>query len=461
MFKVLTLNTFDDKGSAQQHIYYFQSQTGSLMGNDPVRTRLFISTLNGVAFEWFRKLPKGSITCWDDLEALFLSRFFEEEADINMHTLLLTKQKEGELVKDFIERFRELAMRSRSSMTPETLVETCRHNFLTPILVQIGVVECKTWKQLQKHGQTAQELVALVKAEEKNYRTPRGGGPPPRRNQDPPVKKETLAADMQQASTSRPTGGGFIDRSQVKYSFKDDKVEALFKMFDKGGQLKLPEPRNPEDVGKTDDPRYCLYHRALGHPTKTCWSLKDKLQALVDAGALRLKTEQKTATANMTSCIQFGRSPPTPIAVYPIHAVEMRIINSDTHRQREKGLFRTTLPGGGAMWIHPDLLHEVTRWTAISRKKSRDKTKQANVIIASSIEPDSDANSLTGSEDEEEVLAAGFTKPLTAATRSGQPYMRNYDDAPVQQLELPQELVLEPVEQPKTMPEKPKEVRYN
>src|SRR4051812_19400911 len=338
---------------------------------------------------------KRLIICWDDLEALFLSRFFEEKADINMHTLLLTKQNEREMVKDFIERFRELAMRSRSGMTPETLVETCRHNFLTPILVQMGVVECKTWKQLQEHGQTAQELVALVRAEEKNNRTPRGGGPPPRRNQDPPVKKETLAIDTHQASTSRPTGGGFVDRSQVKYSFKDDKVEALFKMLDKGGQLKLLETRNPEDVGKTDDPRYCLYHRALGHPTKSCWFLKDKLQALVDAGALRLKTEQKTATANMTSCIQFGRSSPTPIAVHPIHAVEMRIINSYPHRQQEKGLIRTTLPGGGAMWIHPDLLDEVTPWTTVFRQKSRGKTKQANVIIASSIEPDSDVNSLT------------------------------------------------------------------
>src|SRR3954469_3286849 len=86
----------------------------------------------GVAFEWFRKVPKGSITCWDDLKALFLSHFFEEEEDINMHTHLLTKQKEGELVKDFIKRFQELIMR-RSGMTPETLVETCRHNFLTPI----------------------------------------------------------------------------------------------------------------------------------------------------------------------------------------------------------------------------------------------------------------------------------------------------------------------------------------
>src|SRR3954464_11204659 len=139
-------------------------------------------------------------------------------------------------------------------------------------------------------------------------------------------------------------------------------------MLDKGGQLKLPEPRNPEDVGKTDDPRYCLCHRALGHPTKSCWSLKDKLQALVDAGALRLKTEQKTATANMTSCIQFGQSPLTPIAVYPISAVEMRIINSDPHRKQEKGLVCAAIHWGGTIWIHPDLLDEVSLWITVSRK---------------------------------------------------------------------------------------------
>src|SRR5438270_4648717 len=110
-----------------------------------------------------------------------------------------------------------------------------------------------------------------------------------------------------------------------------------------------------------------VYTLGLGHPTKSCWSLKEKLQALVDAGALRLKTEQKTATANMTSCIQFGQSPPTPSAVYHITAVEMRVINSDPPRPQKKGLVHTTLPGGGAMWIHPDLLDEVTPWTTVSR----------------------------------------------------------------------------------------------
>src|SRR5213075_2331780 len=100
------------------------------------------------------------------------------------------------------------------------------------------------------------------------------------------------------------------------------------------------------------------------------------------------------------------------------------------HRQQEKGLVRTTIPGGGIMCIHPDLLDEVSPWTTVSRKKSRGKTKQANVIIASTIEPDSDVNSLTDSNEEGEVLAAVVAGPLAAATRSGQPYLRNYDNAP-------------------------------
>src|SRR3954467_12401810 len=163
----------------------------------------------------------------------------------------------------------------------------------------------------------------------------------------------------------------------------------------------------------------------------------------------------------MTSCIQFGQSPPTPTAVYTIPAVEMRVINSNPHRQQEKGVVRTTIHGGGTMWIHPDFLDEVIPWTTVSRRKSKGKTKQANVIIASAIEPDSDVNSLTDSEEEEEVLTASVAGPLVAATRSGQPYLRNYDDAPVQQLEPSQESVTEPAEQPKATPEKPKEVRYN
>jgi len=39
------------------------------------------------------------------------------------------------------------------------------------------------------------------------------------------------------------------------------------------------------------------------HPTSRCFALKDKIQALVDAGVLTLKSEQKKVTANMVTLI--------------------------------------------------------------------------------------------------------------------------------------------------------------
>src|SRR4051812_44285410 len=90
-----------------------------------------------------------------------------------------------------------------------------------------------------------------------------------------------------------------------------------------------------------------------------------------------------------------------------------------------EGTCFSAYPWGWTMWIHPDLLDEILSWTTVSRKKSRGKTKKANVILASTTEPDSDVNSLTNSEEEEEVLAASVTRPLAAATRSGQLYLRN------------------------------------
>jgi len=60
-FKPLTLHKYDGKSSPNQYIYYFRSQTGNVIDNDAIMVRLFISTLKGVAFDWFRSLPPSSI----------------------------------------------------------------------------------------------------------------------------------------------------------------------------------------------------------------------------------------------------------------------------------------------------------------------------------------------------------------------------------------------------------------
>jgi len=109
-FKAPTLQAFDDKGSPNQHIYYFKSQIGNVISNDAILVCLFIGTLKGIAFEWFMKLSEGSIKKYGDLEKLFLTCFFEDDSKLIMPTLRATRQWKREQVKAFIERFQNMAL---------------------------------------------------------------------------------------------------------------------------------------------------------------------------------------------------------------------------------------------------------------------------------------------------------------------------------------------------------------
>jgi len=144
-FKAPSLHTFDSKGSPNQHIYYFKSQTGNVVSKDAIFARLFISTLKWVAFEWFIKLSASSINTWADLEKLFLAHFFEDDSEISVTILLAAKQKKEESIKSFVKRFWSMALYCPSNMTQSTLVDACRHSLQTFVLVKMGVTECRSW----------------------------------------------------------------------------------------------------------------------------------------------------------------------------------------------------------------------------------------------------------------------------------------------------------------------------
>ena len=143
-FKPPTLHTYDGKSSRNQHIYYFRSQTGNVIDNDAIMDRLFIRTLNGVAFDWFRSLPSSSINSWIDLETRFLSRFYEDDTKVTMDKLFSTVQKGGESVREYIKSFCNLSLMCLAGMPLPMLLQTCRHNFLDKIEVRIGVVKAHT-----------------------------------------------------------------------------------------------------------------------------------------------------------------------------------------------------------------------------------------------------------------------------------------------------------------------------
>ena len=107
-------------------------------------TRLFIGTLKGVAFEWFRSLPANSINSWLNLETRFLSRFYEDDTEVTMGKLLSAVQEGGEFVRDCIERFYNLSLMCPAGMSLPMLFQTCKHNFLDQVEVRMGAVKAHT-----------------------------------------------------------------------------------------------------------------------------------------------------------------------------------------------------------------------------------------------------------------------------------------------------------------------------
>ena len=105
------------------------------------------------------------------------------------------------------------------------------------------------------------------------------------------------------------------------------------------------------------------------------------------------------------------------------------MINMDPHHQQEKGLIPILTPQGKVMWVHLDLV-DSQQWTTVTSRTSKGKAKASscNVVCASSREAETAVPSLTDSEEETTVLAAEPNKPLVVETRSGQSYLKKYNE---------------------------------
>ena len=87
-----------------------------------------------------------------------------------------------------------------------------------------------------------------------------------------------LSGDVQ----SKAKKSGFNNQeskfSLKQYSFKDEHVVTIFYLLHKANKLKLPDAWRPNEIGRTNDPKYCLFHKMIHHPTDKCFVLKDRFK---------------------------------------------------------------------------------------------------------------------------------------------------------------------------------------
>nr|ABD63089.1 hypothetical protein 17.t00016 [Asparagus officinalis] len=103
-------------------------------------------------------------------------------------------------------------------------------------------------------------------------------------------KTPTTVVDVNQTSQqqSQRQQNSSDPRLQKEYSFKDEDVPAIFETLLENNKIKLSPITNQEEADNTADPKYCAYHRRILHPTKACFTLKNSIQTLVEAGVITL-----------------------------------------------------------------------------------------------------------------------------------------------------------------------------
>ncbi|KAM1717862.1 hypothetical protein ACFX11_025651 [Malus domestica] len=107
---------------------------------------------------------------------------------------------------------------------------------------------------------------------------------------------------------------------QKTYPFPDSDVDAMLDDLLEKKVIELPECKRPEEMNRTNDPRYCKYHRIVSHHVGKCFVLKELIMKLAQQGRIELDLEDTAATH--TTTVAFGSFDPVPLQTTPDHSYQ-------------------------------------------------------------------------------------------------------------------------------------------
>ncbi|KAM2162439.1 hypothetical protein ACFX1Q_040230 [Malus domestica] len=307
-------------GSPQEHLAHFYSACGETSQSDPLLVQQFVQSPKGSAFTWYTQLEPGSILTWDDMQRAFLAQFVSSKKKATLRDLAQTTQRLGESASEFITRWRSLNLQCMEKISEFSAVQICYNNLIPEIATFVGIAEPRTFDELVSQASNVEKQMSrknvigkMIQDLEKKSDTKK------RDNKRMPKKGDSMATFVKVNKKSdnvkrkEETKGtrrlSLKERKEVKYSFDDEDVGTIFDELFAAKMIMLPEPKRPAEVNKTDDPKYCRYHRLISHTIEDCYILKDIIQEKINKHEIEVDSSSKhqTATSNMIE----GKSTPS------------------------------------------------------------------------------------------------------------------------------------------------------
>ena len=161
------------------------------------------------------------------------------------------------------------------------------------------------------------------------------------------------------------------EMEEKTYPFLDANVRGMLEDLLEKNVIKLPECKRLEEMGRTNDPKYCMYHRVISHPMEKCFVLKDLILRLTKEGKILLDLDE-TAEANHAT-FAIG----SPISVKSPTPMEVRSTLPSTSRAYCKHIQFGTLEPMHMSCFNPqdddkaddELVGDEEGWTFVTYKR--------------------------------------------------------------------------------------------
>ena len=111
-FEIPKFDKFRGKGDSVTHIKEFYMHCQDVAYSDTFLLRLFPKSLARPALEWFYRIPYGTIKNFAELSEAFVAQYAHlVETELSVVDLVHTKQKGGESLGEYLQRWQTLTTR--------------------------------------------------------------------------------------------------------------------------------------------------------------------------------------------------------------------------------------------------------------------------------------------------------------------------------------------------------------